>query len=349
MADAAQRGNLRRGDMIEGPLSLTEWNRSRYDPASTAGHYESWFQRANHPERRLAFWIRYTIFSPKGRPADAFGEVWAIYFDGERERTVVVKESVPLSRCRFSRRDLDARIGLSTLNTFHLEGRARSKAHTMRWQLDYAGDEPPVFLLPQRRYDRAFPRAKALVGTPDALYRGALAVDGEQVRVDGWLGTQNHNWGSRHTNAYAWGQVAGFDGAADAFLECATARLRIGGLPLPPLTTLVLRADGEEYRLNGLWQALRARGRYEFFDWHLESRGRGVRVRAHLHAPVSAFVGLRYDDPPGGSRLCLNTKLAACEVTLEVAGRAPRTLTTEHRAAFEILTGRTDHGVVIAA
>ena len=82
---AAERES--RAGAIEGRFSLTEWNRSRYDPASTAGHYESWFQRANHPERPLAFWIRYTIFSPKGRPADAFGEIWAIFFDGERGRS----------------------------------------------------------------------------------------------------------------------------------------------------------------------------------------------------------------------------------------------------------------------
>lgn len=335
--------------MIQGPLSRAEWNGSRYDPGSTSGHYESWFQRANHPERPLAFWIRYTIFSPKGRPADAFGEIWAIYFDGERGKKVVVKESVPLARCRFSRRDLEARIGLATLNTFHLEGRARSKNHTLRWQLDYAGDEPPVFLLPQRMYDRGFPKAKALVGMPDALYRGVLTIDGEAVRVDGWLGTQNHNWGSRHTDAYAWGQVAGFDGAADAFLECATAKLRVGGVPLPSLTTLVLRADDKEYRLNGVWQALRATGRYEFFDWHLDSRARDVRVRAHLHAPKDAFVALRYDDPPGGAKACLNTKIAACEVTLDLAGKPSRSFGTANRAAFEILTTRTDHGVSIAA
>ena len=29
------------------------------------GHYESYFLRANHPDRPLAFWIRYTIFAPK--------------------------------------------------------------------------------------------------------------------------------------------------------------------------------------------------------------------------------------------------------------------------------------------
>jgi len=326
-----------------------ECNRARYDPLSRAGHYESWFQRANHPERPLAFWIRYTIFSPEARPAGAIGEVWAIFFDGERGRTVAVKESVPLDGCRFSRRDLEARIGLATLDASHLEGRARSQAHTIRWQLDYSGDAPPVFLLPKHLYDGAFPKAKALVGTPDALYRGLLTVDGEAVRIDGWPGTQNHNWGSRHTDAYAWGQVAGFDGAPDVFLECATARLRVGGVAVPSMTMLVLRVGDEEYRLNGLWQALRARARYDFFDWQLDSRARGVHVRAHLHAPASAFVALRYDDPPGGAKTCLNSKLAACELTLDVAGRATRTFATSHRAAFEILTGRADHGLAIAA
>ena len=120
-------------------------------------------------------------------------------------------------------------------------------------------------------------------------------------------------------------------------------------MPLPALTTLVLRTDDEEYRLNGIWRALRARGRYGLFDWRIDSRAPGVRVRAHLHAPASAFIALRYDDPPGGAKTCLNSKLAACEVRLDVAGRAPRTFTTALRAAFEILTGRSDHGLAIAA
>jgi hypothetical protein len=40
-----------------------------------------------------------------------------------------------------------------------------------------------------------FPKAKALVGTPSAVFEG----------------------GSRHTDRYAWGQVAGFDEDAEAF------------------------------------------------------------------------------------------------------------------------------------
>ena len=65
-----------------------DWNSSRFQPADAGGHYESWFQRANHPSRPQAFWIRYTIFSPKGRPQDAVGELWAVYFDGEAKEAV---------------------------------------------------------------------------------------------------------------------------------------------------------------------------------------------------------------------------------------------------------------------
>jgi hypothetical protein len=328
---------------------LADWNRCRDDPRSAAGHYESWFQRANHPNRPLAFWIRYTIFRPARRAAGAVGELWAIVFDGERNRHVVVKETVPYARCRFSARELDARIGHSVLDATHLEGRARSAEHTLRWQLDYAGDEPPLLLLARRFYDAGFPRAKALVGVPNAIFRGVLAVDGEPIEVDRWQGSQNHNWGSRHTDSYAWGQVAGFDGAADAFLECSTARLRLGGVALPALTVLVLRLDGRQYSLNGLGQALRAKAAFDFFDWRIETAAPGLRISAHFQAPAAAFVGLRYDDPPGGTKTCLNTKLAACEIIVERAGQPMRSLVTLDRAAFEIVTERRDHGVAIAA
>lgn len=47
------------------------WNASRFRPEISDGFYESYFLRANHPERPLAFWIRYTVFCPQGRPQEA--------------------------------------------------------------------------------------------------------------------------------------------------------------------------------------------------------------------------------------------------------------------------------------
>lgn len=323
------------------------WNRCRFVPGQEGGHYESYFQRANHPDRPLAFWIRYTIFSPKGRPDQAVGELWAIYFDGEANRITAVKEALPISQCAFSPTGLDVRIGEAMLTDGRLEGRAALGGHVLQWSLRYEGDDPPLLLLPRRFYDRGFPKAKALVGTPNATYDGTLGVDDDEIAIDGWVGSQNHNWGSRHTDRYAWGQVAGFDNEPDAFLECSTARVRLGPIWSPWLTLIVLRVGGQAFVLNSLYRAVRAYGRFSYFTWDLDSRGPGVRISGRIHAPASAFVGLRYDNPPGGAKTCLNTKLAACEFTLARQGEPPRTLTTRHRAAFEILTDDEDHRVPV--
>jgi hypothetical protein len=194
-----------------------------------------------------------------------------------------------------------------------------------------------LLLLPEPFYGRRFPKAKALVGTPHARYGGTLDVDDRRIAVDGWTGSQNHNWGVRHTDRYAWGQVAGFDNAPDAFLECSTAQIRIGPVWTPRLTLVVLREGGQEIALNGLVQAMRARGSSDSFTWKLDTRKRDVHIHGCIQAPASAFVGLRYRNPPGGEKTCLNTKLASAEITVEQRGRPPRTLVTRHRAALELL------------
>src|SRR4029079_18327575 len=110
----------------------------------------------------------------------------------------------------------------ASLEEGSLRGAARSGDHHIGWALDYTSPEPPLLLLPERLYTGGFPKAKSLVGSPNAHYHGALEVDGVPVEVDGWVGSQNHNWGERHTDLYAWAQVAGFDDAPNAFLECAS-------------------------------------------------------------------------------------------------------------------------------
>ncbi|HEY2772822.1 MAG TPA: hypothetical protein VGK20_02090 [Candidatus Binatia bacterium] len=323
------------------------WNRCRFRSGETGGHYESWFLRANHPDRPLAFWIRYTIFCPRGRPDDAVGELWAIFFDKERARTTAVKEVVPLAACSFSTEGLDVRIAGATLDTRRADGSAASHGHQVRWSLDHGDAMAPLLLLPREAYERGLPRAKALVGSPNARLDGSLVVDGEVIDVDGWRGSQNHNWGSRHTDSYAWGQVAGFDDAPDVFLECATAQVRVGPVWTPRLSFVVVRAGGLEIARRRFVTALRARGEWSFFEWKLRSSGPSGSIDVAIRAPREAFAGLAYANPPGGTKTCLNTKLAACTLSVEQPGQPRRTWVTANRAAFEILTDRTDHGVAI--
>jgi len=196
------------------------------------------------------------------------------------------------------------------------------------------------------------PRAKSLVAAPMATFNGWLTVAGRRVEVANWVGSQNHNWGSRHTDHYAWGQVAGFDTHPESFLEVATARLKFGPFWTPPMTPIVLRHRGREIRLNHLRQTLRARARVAYFDWSFVSETADLRIEGRITAAKETFVGLRYYNPPGGIKHCLNSKLATCEVTLTEKGpgatATPEHLSTAHRAAFEILTDDARHGLPLA-
>jgi hypothetical protein len=223
----------------------------------------------------------------------------------------------------------------------------QGSGNTLLWDLRYTAGDRPLLLLPERLYSAPLPRAKALVGTPGALYSGSLVVQGTPHAIDQWQGSQNHNWGSKHTDRYAWGQVAGFDDAPEAFLECATAKLRLGPIWTPWLTTVVLRLDGKEYAINSVLRAARAKATLTYFDWQFQTHSDQASIRCRIQAPRERFVGLTYGNPPGGVKTCLNSKLASCELTLTVPGQEPRVLHSRHRAAFEILTDDADHGVPV--
>lgn len=328
-------------------------NHARYR-GQPEGFYESFFQRANHPTRPLAFWIRYTLFSPAGRPEEARGELWAIVFDGEAGRHHVAKEELPLvGRCTFASDRFEVTVGEAILGSGHLAGEAGAGVDRVAWDLRWAGGDRPLFLLPHRLYEARLPRAKSLVGVPGCVYRGTLRAGDREIPVDGWVGSQNHNWGTRHTDRYTWGQVAGFDSAPDSFLEVATARLRFGSVWTPPMTPLVLRHRGEEIAVRSIRQALRADATLAGFTWRFRAAGGGAEVEGTMTARPEDFVGLRYDNPPGGDKHCLNTKIADCHLTVRRThlGRvvSVETLRASRRAAFEILTEDRDHGIPIRA
>jgi hypothetical protein len=320
--------------MSPDPLAPEQVNWTQYDPARSSGHYESFYLRGNHPHRPLAFWLRYTIFSPVAAPQDACGQLWAVVFDGESGTHTAATLDVPLADCDFSPTSFEVRVGDAVLDATGLRGRAGE----VSWDLHYAGASDPLYLLPKRFYRGGFPKAKSLVPVPLASFTGSLDIAGRHLDVDGWPGSQNHNWGSRHTDRYTFGQVAGFDNAPDSTLEVATARTRIGPLWTPNLTFLVLRHNGREHAFTSLFRAGRATASVGDGWWSFATGDRTTRVTGRIEAPRSAFVVFPYPDPPGGVKYCLNTKLARCElvVTDRVSSRR-EVLTSSHGALFEVL------------
>jgi hypothetical protein len=324
-------------------------NKTRFQ-RQAGGFYESFFLRANHPDRALAFWIRYTIFSPKGHPADAIGELWAVLFDGVANHHIAIKQELPFGDCIFDEDDFEVRIGQSYLRPGICVGKIVDGEDVFEWNLTFDGNAPPLLLLPQRLYETRFPAAKSLVSLPLACFKGTLSLNSDPIQIDRWYGSQNHNWGIRHTDLYAWGQVAGFDNDPEVFLEIATARLHFGPVWSPPFTPMVLRYKGVEYGLRGLLQSLRAHGAFGYFTWNFKSEIEQVAIEGTIKAPRQAFVGLTYYNPPGGVKYCLNSKIASCSLELfdKEAGTS-YTLVTKNRAAFEILTDDPDrHGITMA-
>ena len=308
---------------------------ARYRPGDTRGHYESWFIRGNHPSRPLAFWIRYTLTAPKGAPDYTIAELFAIAFDGERARHVAVREVVSIRACTFSSSGLDVRILGSHLTRERAVGRASSHGRTLGWDLDWTGGTEPRLLLPERLYAGGFPKAKSLVMRPGVTFGGRLEIDGEPWPVDDWVGSINHNWGERHTDQYTWGQVAGFEGDPSAFLELATARIRIGPVLTPAMTPIVFRHEGREHRLNALYKVFR-RATLDGLRWSFAAKGDGIALSGVISATPAQVVTFAYKNPPGGTKLCVNSKIARCELTVTRAG-SRTTLLSQSGAAFEVL------------
>ncbi|HNY63979.1 MAG TPA: hypothetical protein PKM41_00990 [Deltaproteobacteria bacterium] len=324
-------------------------NHARYH-GQVQGHYESFFLRANHPDRTLAFWIRYTIFSPRSCPGKARGELWAVFFNGEKGRHAAVKVDLPIQDCFFDTAKFHVRVGDAWLTSRGLSGAVYGASHAISWDLSYEGGQEPLLLLPEKLYSTKLPAAKSLVGQPMARFRGRVQVDGETIDIHDWTGSQNHNWGSKHTDLYAWGQVAGFDTHPESFLELATAKLKLGPFRSPAFTLVVLRHAGREYAANGLLQAVKARGAFDYFTWRFTSKTPLMEIDGTMTARPEDFVCLGYRNPPGGIKYCLNSKIASCRLRFsDLKEGISETLETRSRAAFEILTDDAGHGIFVSA
>lgn len=330
-------------------------NLVRHRPGDARGHVESFFLKANAPDRPLAFWIKFTILSPAGRPQEAVGEVWAIVFDRALGPPLAVKETFSLAECALGRTAPGFSTSRAALGPLSTRGAIGAAGREIAWDLVFDEGAPPLHLFPcEALYEtETFPRSKLLTPHPDSRFDGALCVGGREIAVRGWRGCQGHNWGRSHAHRYAWAHVDAFDGAEGTYFEGFSAQVKIGPLTTPPLTLLALVHGGRTYDFRGIAHWLNrsvelAPGRWTFF-----ARSRTARLRGEVVADSRETAGLIYEDPSGEKAHCLNSKLARCRLDLEIAAgkrfEPVATLETAHRAALEVLVRGEAHGVPIIA
>jgi hypothetical protein len=302
-----------------------------------APYYESRFIRANDPDGARALWMRSTLLLPTaGAPV---ADSWVMVFDPDGAGNRAVKRPHPIDQAEFRDEPWTARIGATTIDDTSTSGALGSSDQSADWDLRITpGDEAPVRLLTARGYTARFPTAKTMVRHPLARFDGRVHVGDVGVRVEGWTGSVNHNWGRRHTPAYAFGQVCGFDGVGDSSLEIVTAHAALGPVSLPAATLFVLRYGGREVAVRSVLGTRRTRGEYHPFSWSFGGRVDDVTLDGEMSAQPADVIGLTYTDTDGESKYCYNSALATCRIRLSGSGIAATELVATRRAMFEILT-----------
>jgi hypothetical protein len=316
--------------------------------SATAPYYESRYIRANDPERPQALWLRETLLLPTA--GDPVADVWVMVFDPEGAGNRALKEPYAIDAAVYEYDDWTARIGAAKIDDRSAQGVVTGRNRSARWDLRITrGSEQPVKLLTERGYNARFPTAKTMVRHPLAQFDGQLELDDVRVGVDGWTGSVNHNWGTRHTPAYAFGQVCGFDDAPDSSLEVVTARAAIGPVSLPAATLFVFRHAGEEFAVRSILGSLHTHGRYRPFSWTFGARVGDRMLEGEITTEPNDVIGLTYTDTDGESKYCYNSAIATCRIQL--AGKAfERTeLLATRRAMFEILTDSRHEAVPLLA
>jgi hypothetical protein len=269
-------------------------------------------------------------------------------FDPDGAGNRALKQPYPIDQSDYRYDTWTARIGETTIDD-HAACGTVTGSPSARWDLRITpGDESPVKLLTDRGYKAKFPTAKTMVRHPLAGFDGTVELDDVRFVVDGWTGSVNHNWGRRHTPAYAFGQVCGFDDAPDSSLEIVTAHAGFGPISLPAATLFVLRHEGREVAVRSVLAARRTRGEYRPFSWTFGGRVDGVTLDGEITADPHDVIGLTYTDTGGDSKYCYNSALASCRIRLSGSGMTGE-LAATRRAMFEILTDTRNPSVRLLA
>lgn len=323
----------------------------RYRPGDREGLVESLFLKLNLPEAR-ALWLKVTFLRPAGAGGGGGGasggggddecSAWAIAFDGGKGH-LALKSSWPAAEATVGGEAFSVAVGPVELAAGKARGELRDEESGDRiaWDLRFTPDREGFRHLPHPwMYRGPFPKTKATSPWIDARFDGTIEVGGEVWRVEGAPGMLGHNWGSRHADGWTWAHCNAWSGVDGVLFEGVTAKVKMGPVTTPFLTTLHVRIPGERMTLNALTQLVRTKSEPHGLSWRVSGRQRDRRVVAHFHGPPERFVGLDYHEPDGGVVHCLNTKIGDGE--LRVDGRTVRgfvpllTAVADRTAALEV-------------
>jgi hypothetical protein len=283
---------------------------------------ESWFLRAVDPNSPRAFWLKATTL--RDDQGQNHAEAWCSIFD--HDQTFGAKATIPQNQARFDGQPLQIELASSSFvldpDQGTLQGSIEDDRGALAWDLrmqrhPWLGH--PLCLLPSRKLiDAPLPKNKLLTPMPALRFDGEITFNQNKLEVDGWWGSQGHNWGASHAREYAWGQCLFLDATGEPFCyaEGASGRIVVAGQTSPVLSMLTVRYQGREYRFDRLVDLWNQSPSIDFPQWSLRMQGAAGEAVILMDADPQRMVCLGYYNPDGSLAYCLNSKTAA--VTLRV-------------------------------
>lgn len=319
--------------------------------AGQRGHVESYFWRANDPERPRAMWLKATILAPlMGQPV---AEAWFVWFDGEQQRALAHRVTVPLGEAHFPAGEAPRVRAGSFAFDVAAEGRGRGSlaapwgkaSFDLTWSAERSPIAAPLALYPWRLLrEGRFPKSKTVTPFPALRFSGQIELPGESVEVSAWPGMQGHNWGKEHAYEYAWGQCLfpARGSEPEAMFEGFTGRVKLGSRTTPRMSALVVRRGAHTFRFDRIFDFWSQHAELGRERWTLRLSGPGGEARLAMDAAGRPMACLGYRNPDGRLSYCFNSKLAEVHLQVQPRRGGAFELHSAHGGALELLRHEPD-------
>ncbi|MEQ9363870.1 MAG: hypothetical protein RIF32_06495 [Leptospirales bacterium] len=178
--------------------------------SNTAPGYEIWFAVIHDPVERLALWLRYSRYVPKGGDKPAQAILWASLFSAtDSARHSFNARSVPLEAASFA----GGRITIDTnaagggspavLGPDYIVGEIKTPSGNLRWDLELLHDFAPYVHGPERLAKVS--RTHSVVVSPFGRARGTLRLGTAKVlKLKDARTMFTHIWGADRVPELYW-------------------------------------------------------------------------------------------------------------------------------------------------
>ncbi len=343
--------------MSRNPLPINNapvWNPSSTEEAR--GFQEIWFLKFNDPIHKKSLLLRFTLLV-SGNGFRQVAETWAVFLNrpesssgGASEiQKIALRQSHDIQA--FSSMEAGGvPAGIRVANCELSDGRTRgvinSKGHSIRWDFvltPTGGTSASGFSFVPDLLGRAgIVRNRMATVQENLLVSGSCEIDGQKHVWTNSPGMQAHGSGPRNPYSWVWGHCNSFVDDHDkpvpfVFDGCSMRPQLLAGTFIgPTLSTFYFVYNGQEYRFNSVWDAIRSRSSHTFTEWRFQAEHKDITFRGCATAEHRDFAGLTFEDTDGSLLFCANSTLADLVILVYRRGKLEATLNARGTATFEV-------------